>query len=126
MLKPFIAPAAAIILLIYGPGSQNTPDIQTFYGEISDSLCASVGSHDAMMEKVEADTAKACAQECERTGARYVLYDKNNRIIYQLDNQTKPETLAGEMVIVTGTYDTASKTIHVTDIVSAITAPQKP
>jgi hypothetical protein len=41
------------------------------------------------------------------------------RKIYQLDDQKKPQSFAGQKVQVTGTLDNATKTIHVTDIKAA-------
>jgi hypothetical protein len=52
---------------------------------------------------------------CE-SGSKFVLYNPANKAIYQLDDQTKPTSFAGEKVRITGTYDEATKTIHVLSI----------
>ncbi|MGH9709461.1 MAG: DUF5818 domain-containing protein [Candidatus Acidiferrales bacterium] len=49
-------------------------------------------------------------------GGKYVLYNAARKIVYQLDDQRKPADFAGQNVKVTGSYDRATKTIHVTSI----------
>jgi hypothetical protein len=53
---------------------------------------------------------------CVKMGGKYVLFNAANKRVYQLDDQTKPEQFAGQKVKVKGTYDRATKTIHITDI----------
>jgi hypothetical protein len=95
------------------------PADKTFTGEIMDSACAAMGSHSAMMEKEGPNAAKDCTTTCVKGGAKYVLYDSTTKKTYQLDDQTKPEQFGGQKVKVTGSYDAATKTIHVTSIKSA-------
>jgi hypothetical protein len=87
---------------------------QTFNGEIIDQQCALLGGHSAMMNKGE--SAKDCTNRCVKIGGKYVLYDAGTKTIYQLDDQKKPEEFAGSKVKITGTFDSSSKTIHVTNI----------
>jgi hypothetical protein len=54
-----------------------------------------------------------------KNGGKFVLYNPDTKKTYQLDDQKKPEQFAGEKVNVTGDYDRATKTIHVTQIQSA-------
>lgn len=89
---------------------------KTYSGEIMDGACAKAGSHETMMKKAGLTSAKACALACVKMGNKYVLYDAASKTVYQLDDQTKPEQFAGDKVKVTGTYDRATQTIHVTDI----------
>ncbi len=106
--------------LIFVGLSLAAPADKTFSGEIMDSACASMGSHSGMMGKEGGPkTAKACTAACVKGGAKYVLYDSATKTTYQLDDQTKPEKFAGDKVKVMGSYDTASKTIHVTSIKAA-------
>jgi hypothetical protein len=104
------------MLILVGP-TLAAPADRTFTGEIMDSACAAMGSHSAMMGKEGG--SKACTTTCVKGGAKYVLYDSATKKTYQLDDQTRPEQFAGEKVKVMGTYDRASKTIHVTSIKSA-------
>jgi hypothetical protein len=107
-----LAVAASGLLLPSLAGAQN----QTFDGEIMDSACAQLGSHATMMKSMDIKTTKECTLDCVKAGSKFVLYDPANKRIYQLDDQTKPASFAGEKVRVTGAYDEATKTIHVLSI----------
>jgi hypothetical protein len=93
-----------------------TADNGSFSGEIMDGACAGMGSHDAMMKKEGAKTAKACSLKCVKAGSKLVLYDASKTMTYQLDDQTKAKKFAGQKVMVMGTYDDGNKTIHVASI----------
>jgi type 1 fimbria pilin len=86
----------------------------TFTGEIMDSQCALLGGHDKMIQKGE--SPKECTVRCVSLGGKYALFDPTAKKGYQLDDQTKAAKFAGAKVTVTGTYDEATKTIHVTSI----------
>ena len=104
--------------MLLGLGLAQAAD-RTFTGEIMDSSCASMGSHAGMQKGKDAtDPAvkKECTQACVKMGAKYVLYNATRKMTYKLDDQEKPADFAGKKVKVTGTYNAATKTIHVTDI----------
>ncbi len=118
--------AGSLLFLSLVAGFASAQD-KTFTGEIMDSNCAKDGSHAMMLKKEgmgnmdpnDVKAKKMCADNCvNKMGAKYVLYT-SSKAVYQLDNQTKPEQFAGQKVRVTGTLDTATKTIHVTDIKEA-------
>src|SRR5260370_3378308 len=98
----------------------------TFTGEVYDSQCAKNGSH-AMMLAKEGMAGKEndpmgramCTKNCVKMGGKYVLFDAAKKTVYELDDQQKPADVAGKNVKVTGTYDKATKTIHVTNIEAA-------
>lgn len=122
-MKKLTIGVAACMLLV--PGFVTAKD-KTFSGEIMDSQCAKMGSHETMLKKEGMenmkDDAKAkqmCTEKCVKMGGKYVLFDGVSKTVYQLDDQTKPEQFAGQRVRVTGTLDKATKTIHVTDIKAA-------
>jgi hypothetical protein len=81
----------------------------TYSGEIWDSDCAKMGKHP------DPDSAM-CTTDCIKSGAKYVLFNAAAKTIYQLDDQKQPAQFAGKKVVVTGTLDSAKKTIHVTGI----------
>jgi hypothetical protein len=89
---------------------------QTFTGEIMDSQCANMGSHDVMMKQHGAKDARQCTTGCVRMGGKYVLFNAAEKTIYQLDDQTKPAQFAGEKVTVKGKLRKDHKTIHVSAI----------
>jgi hypothetical protein len=122
-MKKFVLSIAACTLLV--PGFAAAKD-KSFSGEIMDSQCAKMGSHETMLKKEGMenmkDDAKAkqmCTVNCVKMGGKYVLFDAASKTVFQLDDQTKPEQFAGQKVKVTGTLDKATKTIHVTDIKAA-------
>ncbi len=121
MRKMAIAAAASVML--FGAGFAMAKD-QTFTGEVMDSQCAKNGSHAMMLKKEgmgdkdpnDPMVKKMCTQNCVKMGGKYVLYDAAKKTVYELDDQQKAAELAGQNVKVTGTYDKATKTIHVTSI----------
>jgi len=123
MKKIAIGVAAAVLLL--GASLAQAKD-QTFTGEIYDSQCAKNGSH-AMMLAKEGMAGKEndpmartmCTKNCVKMGGKYVLFDAAKKTTYELDDQQKPVDFAGQKVKVKGTYDKATKTIHVTSIEAA-------
>lgn len=110
MRRGVFASAAALVWAL----SSAAQKPQTFTGEISDRDCVEMAGHEMMLKKGE--TPKDCTITCVKLGSKYVLYDAENKAVYQLDDQKKPEPFAGSKVKVTGTYDAATKTIHVSGI----------
>ena len=106
----------AIVTLALGILAFAAPKQQTFKGEIMDSQCSKMGSHDMMMKKEGIKTAKECTLGCVKMGGKFVLFNATDKTVYALDDQTKPEAFAGAKVKVKGTLDKASNTIHVTEI----------
>jgi hypothetical protein len=104
--------ASWILIVVAGA----TPKDRTFTGEIMDSQCANMGSHDTMIKKEAAKNAKECTTACLKMGGKYVLFNRATKTTYQLDDQQKPADFAGHKVKVTGSLDKATRTIHVTDI----------
>src|SRR5713226_5158911 len=83
---------------------------QTYTGEIMDSACAKMGSHDAMMKShPNMKTATDCTLGCVKAGSKYVLYDSSTKTVYELDDQKKPEQFAGKNVTVMGNLDAATE-----------------
>ena len=111
MKRVAITCSAALLSLAAGLAAQKNA---TFTGEILDSPCAILGGHEKMALKGESN--KDCTLRCVKMGGKFALLDAANKAWYQLDDQKKPEALAGAKVRVTGTLDAATKTIHVADI----------
>ena len=123
-MKKLVLSVGAWTLLM--PGFAAARD-KTFTGEIMDSQCAKNSSHTMMLKKEgmgdkdpnDPMVKQMCTKNCVKMGGKYVLYDPAKKAVYELDDQQKPEALAGQKVRVTGTLDAATKTIHVTDIKAA-------
>jgi hypothetical protein len=91
----------------------------TFEGEIMDNDCAEMGSHAMTMTSASLATPDLCTTYClrfKRTPGKLVLYNAATKMIYQLDNQQEASFFKARKVKVIGTYDQATKKIHVTDI----------
>lgn len=101
------------------PAQEHTARTRAYRGEIMDSACAEMGSHKAMMAKEGATSPKECSDKCVQAGSKYVLYNQANKRTYQLDDQDKAKEFSGQKVRVTGTYDRATKTLHVENIEAA-------
>jgi hypothetical protein len=85
-----------------------------FAGVISDSLCAENGSHIGVVKDSQVTPAGACVRACVKfDGAQFVLYDRQAKRTYKLDDQAQPEPFAGQKVIVTGVFDERTGTIRV-------------
>src|SRR5215469_13224958 len=89
-----------------------------FKGEIMDEACAKGGGHAAMFKKMGTNDPKVCTEACVKGGSKYVLFE-SGKTYYKLSDQKKPAAFAGQKVQVTGTLDTSSKTIHITEIKAA-------
>jgi hypothetical protein len=106
---------AALILVTVGFAQQQ--GTRTFTGEITDSTCAMLGSHEMMIREGAANDARSCTNACVKTGnSQYVLYDASTKTIYQLSDQQKPVQFAGQKVTITGTYQPDTKTIQIASI----------
>jgi hypothetical protein len=113
MNKVAIGIAAMLVLLSVSFAAQKE---SIFTGEITDRYCAKANSHEMMMKRHNSPTTKECIPACVKAGGAYVLFDPATKTIYELDDQKKPAPFAEQKVTVTGTYDKATKTIHVSGI----------
>ena len=89
---------------------------KTFSGEVMDSQCADMASHDNMMKGEKATNAKECTLACVKKGGTYALYVPSAKQAYKLDNQKKAAAFAGQKVTVTGSIDASGESIHVANI----------
>jgi hypothetical protein len=105
----------AVLCAAAGLGVARAAD-KTFTGEIMDSQCADMGSHDNMMAGAHATNAKDCAIACVKQGGAYALYDPAGKHAYKLDNQKKAQAFAGQKVTITGKLDASGESIQVTSI----------
>lgn len=95
--------ASAALVLAAGKG--------TFTGTITDTMCGA--GHKAMNMGPD----EKCVPACVKAGAKYALYDGKN--VYTLSDQKTPAQFAAKKVTVTGTLDSAGKTIQVESIAAA-------
>jgi hypothetical protein len=96
--------------------SASIRDGEIFTGEITDSLCTEAHHIEAIKDE------KNCVLTCVKfEGAEFVLYNPATKHNYNLDDQQQPIAFAGQEVIVTGSYDKSSNSIHVISIRPRIT-----
>ena len=92
---------------------------RVFRGEIYDSACAKMGTHEQMKKKAGVTTDKDCTLKCAEMGSKFVLFNPATKATHELDDQDKAKEHAGEKVKVAGTLDKATNTIHVEKIEAA-------
>jgi len=102
------------IWLLFGTASWAAPQDTRFAGEIMDSQCAQMGSHEKMMKQQGAKDGKECSDACVKAGGKYVLYDAATKTVYQLDDQDKAKEFSGQKVTVIGSK--SGESIHVSSI----------
>jgi hypothetical protein len=66
-----------------------------------------------------------CSAGAAKEGAVYVLSDKKNNAVYLLDEQTRPPIFEAHDVVILGTLNKATSTIHVNNIVRDVPARVK-
>jgi hypothetical protein len=110
-----LAIGLVVILIMVGVNFAAQKE-STFSGMISDRYCVKANSHEMMMKRHNSQTTKDCIPDCVKAGGAYVLFDAAAKTMYELDDQKKPAAFAEQKVKITGTYDKATQTIHVTDI----------
>ena len=98
------AGAAAVLLSVVGVGA-----VQTWTGQISDSLCQM--KHDPGVEQSEVLTDPECVRACVRGGSKYVFI--SNDTVYQIANQDLPDlaTYAAKTVRLSGEIKGTSITV---------------
>lgn len=107
-VRAFILTIIAILPAIGAAGSdraKKAAEIQTFTGEIMDSICAGYKSHDYMMQQMKSmgRDKDTCIKSCiTQLGAKYVLFDRSHSMVYRIENPEKVESLAGHNVRISG------------------------
>jgi hypothetical protein len=80
MKKVAVSIMATVVLATLSFG---VPKESTFTGEIMDSECAKVGSHEMMMKKEGAKNATQCSLACVKMGSKYVLSNAAEKTVYR-------------------------------------------
>ncbi|MCI0485311.1 MAG: hypothetical protein L0229_01795 [Blastocatellia bacterium] len=84
---------------------------QTIVGYIGDSQCG-------LEHPMNMGDAKACTLKCIEAGGKFILADRENKVVYAIDkgSQEKVREFAGQQVKVTGNVNAKSKTIKISKI----------
>jgi hypothetical protein len=124
----------AMMTLFFAPGAlwlhrlemqDGDAHLSTFVGQIMDSKCATVGSHDPTMKNLGAKDARDCTLRCAKDGS-FVLYNPDTKTVYQLNDQEKPVRFAGQNVKISGSFEKSSQTIVIASIDVANPESPKP
>ncbi len=75
-------------------------------GWISDSMCGAK----------HAGTGAACAKKCIEGGSKPVFVDEAKKQVWTIDNPEAVKDAYGKHVAMTGTLDSAAKSVHVTAV----------
>jgi hypothetical protein len=118
MMRSSVAVAALVFAMFLqspaatSPGGKDTPTVQTFTGEVTESLCPK--NHDDMMKQMKNMSLDktTCERTCIQMGAKYTLYDAQNDKVYRFDDPKKIESYAGRKVRVTGSLKKNTITIQ--------------
>ena len=101
-MKSLLLSAAILSLLPISASPSPGPSRRvTVAGYIGDSMC---GLRHGPLPKSAADQ-RECTLQCVADGSRFILADRDNRRIYQLEDQSAPRPFAGKRVRVTGRLD---------------------
>jgi hypothetical protein len=109
IMKRFFFAVPALVFAMFlqspaasSPGGKDSPTVQTFTGEVTESLCPK-NHNDMMKEMKNMSMDKAtCERTCIQMGAKYTLYDAEKDQVYRIDDPKKIEPFAGKKVRVTG------------------------
>jgi len=111
MNKMVIGVAACVI---FGTLSLAAQVEQVFKGQV----CLGPDGRTPITENGQ--TGLPCKVAHPKRGAKYVLYNVEDKTVYQLDDRAKAKDFAGENVFVSGILDNTSATIHVTGVIPAL------
>lgn len=104
-----------VAFALFGTLNLAAQEQQVFKG----AICLGPTKPAAVLEKGQ--TTPQCAANSKR-GAKFLLFDSENKAVYQLDHQRKFKDLVGENVLVSGILEKATAKIHVVDVIRAVSS----
>jgi hypothetical protein len=113
MAKTIIGVAAYLFL---GALSLSAQGQQLFKGDI----CLGPEGRTPIVENGESKLP--CLIAHPKRGAKYILFNPENKITYHLDNREKAEAFAGNNVFVSGILDEKTSTIHIIEVIRALSS----
>jgi hypothetical protein len=111
MEKAILGAAAC---LLFGAMSLFAQGEQVFKGDI----CLGPEGRTPVVENGQARLP--CTVAHPKRGAKYILFNPENKVTYQLDGHNKAKAYAGITVVVIGTLDQSTGTIHIDEIYRAV------
>jgi hypothetical protein len=117
MMRSFFMAALVFAMIFQVPsiamgGGKTTATLQTFTGEITETLCPK--NHDDMMKEMKNMRMDklTCEKTCIQMGAKYALYDAEKDQVYRLDDRGKIEPFAGRKVRIVGSLKKNTITVE--------------
>jgi hypothetical protein len=113
MLKKMVLCSAACVFAagLAFAGQADKAMSGSWSGIVTDSICGA---------KNAGPSGASCTKECvSKKGAKLALYDPASKKVFVLDPQSKATGHEGHNVVVKGTLDKDSSTIHVTSLTMA-------
>jgi hypothetical protein len=98
MKRPSRKTLLLLVALLCGPRVRAGVRHVTVAGYIGDSMC---GLHHGKSVVSPAEE-RECTIQCVSDGSKFILADRANRKVYQLEDQSAPRRFAGKKVRVTG------------------------
>lgn len=111
MAKALIVAAAYFFLGTFSLAAQ---EMRMFKG----GIC--VGPEGRAPVEINGQSSLPCTVAHPKRGAKYVLFNPENKITYYLDDRTKAEAFAGKNVFVSGILNEKTGIIRVTDVIRAL------
>jgi hypothetical protein len=102
------------VCVLFSASSLAAQGEQTFRGEV----CLAAPGRTATSDNSQ--PAAQCTFARVKRGAKFVLYNPQNKMVYQLGGRKKPKAFAGANVVVIGTLDKTTGTIDVSEIFGAL------
>lgn len=113
MKRAAAAAAALMLAAIAAVASDSSARSVTRKGWFGDENCA--GSKVAAGAKV-GPNGQECTRKCIREGVPVVFIDEQAKALYRVDNPKVAAGIESDYVEMTGTVDTAAKTLHVDSV----------
>ena len=116
-MNRFLTGVAGLMIATFFVVTNSAAQGSTFKGEITDEKLNCVQSPVKAAEGIKDKTACVLYwAHSVQPNSKYVLYDAATKTTYQLDDQSAVQPFVAEKVEVTGTLDSATKTIKVTNV----------
>jgi hypothetical protein len=87
---------------------------QVFKGKVC------LGPEGRTPEMINGESSLPCTVPHAKRGARYILFNPDTKVSYELDDRAKARAFAGRSVIVVGSLNPSTGVIHIDDILAGV------
>lgn len=122
MTRSFFIAALVLAMILQVPsmavgGGKTSPTLQTFTGEITETLCPK--NHEDMMKEMKNMRMDklTCEKTCIQMGAKYALYVAAKDQVYRLNDPKKIEPFAGRKVRIVGSLKKNTITVQTVEAI---------